>query len=409
MTTVDFLAVRRPRIVVLFDSAGFCGSRPLTGAAVRTERLAAHLYQQGAHVELLLCDLNPSAWSPGSWSMPVRYLRPDDVYSRPERLLSIVAGARPDVVVMATSPLLVRYGRDVAAAADAALVYEMHDQEAELAQQLGDPATAETALVQAAAVRAADAVVAFTERDEAAARRMGSAATYVLPCGVDPGPEPASAAPALGAEQRIVLLGNFFYEPNRRAAVWLHDVLAPLLPPGAVVEAIGRYPHELRVLSGRVRLRGPVPDVRAALDGATLAVAPLEAGGGMKLKLADYAAAGLPVVGTGEAFVGFPSPQEWAVCSPLEGLPEHVLRLLASPARQRLLGDRARRMVTSRFTWSDIAATGRDIYAEIAAAPRRGVAPSAAARRYAAAVPPYWLREWRSRSQQPATTGGTPR
>jgi aminoglycoside phosphotransferase len=123
----------------------------------------------------------------------------------------------------------------------------------------------------------------------------------------------------------------------------------------------------------------------------------------MKLKVADYAAAGLPVVGTAEAFVGFADVEQWAVCGELDELPEHVSALLADEVRRRRLGKRGRRVIEQHYAWSALAASASEVYAAVAAQPRHGQPPHSAARALAADVP-YWLREWRSHHASPSNS-----
>lgn len=120
------------RVVVVFDSAGFLQTLPLSGAAARTLHLNAALHARGCPTQLLLCDLNPDSHPSTAWPLPVRYLDYSELYGRPEFLIARLRGLAPDVLVMSNTELTVRYGRAVAEAAGAALVYEMHDDEAGL-------------------------------------------------------------------------------------------------------------------------------------------------------------------------------------------------------------------------------------------------------------------------------------
>lgn len=395
-----------PTVAVLFDTAGFLRTLPMTGAAARTARLNQCLHQQGTDTTLLLCDLNPDSRPSGSWPLPVRYLPYESVYEHPERLRLHLAELAPDVLVMSNTQLIVRYGRELADSANAALIYELHDDEAALLRSIGDDGHRTAGVLQQAACTAADGVITFTDRDAHLARTLGAPAVHVVPCGVDPGPDPVGHP---DGEPRVLFVGNMFYEPNRRAVQWLHDVLAPTLPPGTVIEVVGRYPASLRALADRIRFRGPVRDLRPVLETATVAVAPLDAGAGMKLKVLDYLAAGLPVVGTGEAFVGIADADQWAVETLLAELPQHVAALLQDEVRRRRLGKRGRRLVEQQYSWSTHAHNARAAYSAIAEQHRHhphGTPPGAVAREFAAEQP-YWLREWRSRRHSHSTTAST--
>lgn len=399
----------RLRVVVLFDTAGFQRSLPLTGAAARTLHLNRHLSDTGAEVTLLLCDLNPRSAPTRGWPFAVRYLPYNALYEDTAPLTAQVRELAPDVLVMSNTQLIVRYGRALADASSAALVYEMHDDEAAVARTIGSGEweVRQAAVLQATAVAAADAVVAFTRRDADLARALRGRAVHIVPCGVEPGPAPdrTRQQPATAA-----FVGNLYYEPNARAAMFLHARLAPALAPaGGKVEVYGRYPATLRALgAGSVlRLHGPVPDLRAALSTAQIAVAPLDSGGGMKLKVLQYLAAGLPVVGTPEAFAGLPDPHSFALVSTepsMADIPALVTTLREDPALRRSLGDAGRSLAQSTFSWASVASLALRAYRLAAGhtGPSRRASAAHQSVMAMASQPPYWLHEWRTR-QEPRT------
>ncbi|MGH3933469.1 MAG: phosphotransferase [Pseudonocardiaceae bacterium] len=301
----------------------------------------------------------------------------------------------PDVLVMSNTQLVVRYGRALAEVSGARLVYEMHDDEAALLRSIGAEHR-EAALLQASAVAAADGIVAFTDRDATCARALGARSAHVVPCGAEPGPP-------LHQHQRpggVAFVGNLYYEPNLRAVRYLHHTLAPRLAPDTVIDVFGRYPPLARDLADRVRLRGPVADLRAVLATARVGIAPLDSGGGMKLKVLDYLAAGLPVVGTLEAFVGFDAPERFAlVCATatMIDLPPLVAELLADQRLRRRLGYVGRRLVERCYSWRAMAELAREAYGAILDSETHpGVARPVQVVELAG-QPPYWLHEWRGR------------
>ncbi|CAM5505578.1 hypothetical protein SALBM311S_05417 [Streptomyces alboniger] len=208
---------------------------------------------------------------------------------------------------MSNSQLTARYGRNLADAVGAALVYEMHDDEGALLRSIHRPETEwrRAGHTQAEAVAAADGVIALSPEDAQIARTMTSAPVHVVPCGAEPG----GPSLAKSGGRAMAFIGNLYYEPNRRAIDYLRgaqftDLLEHL---DASVDVFGRYPADLRdgEASETVRLRGPVPHLREAIASAAVGLAPLDSGGGMELKVLAYMAAGIPLVGTGVAATGF--------------------------------------------------------------------------------------------------------
>ncbi|MFD9603171.1 phosphotransferase [Streptomyces sp. NPDC059970] len=401
------------RVAVLFDTAGFQRSLPLTGAAARTLHLNRHLAEAGVEVTLLLCDLNPRSRPTRHWPFPVRYLPYDAVYENTGPLTAHVKDLAPDVLVMSNTQLTVRYGRALADATGAALVYEMHDDEAAVARTIGNAEweSRQAAVLQAAAVAAADAVVAFTRRDADLSTALRATAVHVVPCGVEPGPTPFRERETPGS---TAFVGNLFYEPNARAAAFLRTRLAPALARrGGSVDVYGRYPRALRVLGtgSTVRLHGPVPDLPSALSTAEVGLAPLDSGGGMKLKVLQYMAAGLPVVGTAEAFAGLPDPSAFALVSTapsMDDMPGLVARLQDDAVLRRQLGTAGRRLIETEFSWATAAGLAQHAYRSVcgvAGPATRPVVGSGEIEKIAGQTP-YWLHEWRTR-KEPAM-GETP-
>ncbi|MGW4593139.1 glycosyltransferase [Amycolatopsis thermoflava] len=186
--------------------------------------------------------------------------------------------------------------------------------EAELVERLGGAPETSTMLhqraklyreLELALVRACDRtlVVSEAERDLLADLAPG-APVSVLSNVHTPGPE---ASP--DGRPGVLFVGSFEHPPNRDAAYWLAGEIWPLVRrqvPDAVLDLVGHDPsNELRTLDGHgVKFRGWVPALGALYETARLSVAPLRFGAGVKGKVGESLAAGVPVVGTTLAFEG---------------------------------------------------------------------------------------------------------
>lgn len=100
---------------------------------------------------------------------------------------------------------------------------------------------------------------------------------------------------------RLVLLGNRTWGPNARAAErlvgWWPEIAAGIA--GAEMLLVGARPTARpRALPPGVTDLGEVPDVDAVLAGSRALAAPIEVGGGVRVKMLEAAARGLPVVTT---------------------------------------------------------------------------------------------------------------
>lgn len=118
-----------------------------------------------------------------------------------------------------------------------------------------------------------------------------------LPC-----PPPALKPRISG---RLVFVGSAGL-PNLDGMRWFMAEIWPLLAGyGITLDIIGDCGTALRRLPPGVQAFGRVPDLAPYLHRAALAIAPLRAGSGLKLKLLDYARHGLTTVVTPPGLAGF--------------------------------------------------------------------------------------------------------
>jgi GT2 family glycosyltransferase len=120
-----------------------------------------------------------------------------------------------------------------------------------------------------------------------------------------------SVRPELEFERRtgVLFIGGFRHEPNLDAVLWLLDEIWPrvtLLVPGLQLHIIGEEPpYELsRRAGGLVHIHGFVPDTSSYFERVRLSVAPLRFGAGLKGKVHEALARGLPCVATPVAAEG---------------------------------------------------------------------------------------------------------
>jgi hypothetical protein len=118
-----------------------------------------------------------------------------------------------------------------------------------------------------------------------------------LPC-----PPPPAARRIPG---RLVFVGSAGL-PNLDGLRWFLAEIWPLLSThGITLDIIGDCGAVMRRLPTGVQACGRVPDLAPYLHRAVLAIAPLRAGSGLKLKLLDYARHGLATVTTPPGLAGF--------------------------------------------------------------------------------------------------------
>ncbi len=184
--------------------------------------------------------------------------------------------------------------------------------------------------------------------------------THVIPNGVDVAAIQYRDGPREAAT--VAFVGGMAYAPNTDAALRLAREVMPRIWAGreeAHLLLVGKDPPpEVRaVASSRIHVTGEVPSVGPYLDRATLAIVPLRAGGGTRLKILEAMAAGVPVVTTsvGAEGLGLEHDRDAWIGESDDELSAGVLSLLSDPPRARALARAARARVERDFGWDEIA------------------------------------------------------
>ena len=151
----------------------------------------------------------------------------------------------------------------------------------------------------------------------------------------------------------MLFLGSFRHLPNQEGLEWFaRHVLPRILQqrPNARLVVIGSDPPQRHSLSGNtdaIELVGFVDDVMEPLRRYSLFVCPILSGSGVRVKLLEAFASGIPVVSTTIGAEGL-ATQDGDVCG-LADDPQHfadtVARLLTNEAEARALAVRARKAV----------------------------------------------------------------
>jgi glycosyltransferase involved in cell wall biosynthesis len=171
----------------------------------------------------------------------------------------------------------------------------------------------------------------------------------------------------------VVFVGNFRHAPNLRGMMWFLKDAWPKIRTrysSAKLNIVGANPStELREFDGEagVTVTGWVNDVRPFLQQASLFVAPIFHGVGLRTKVLEAWAMEKPVVGTQLAFEGLTST-DGTVCFMADNAEDFATRiclLLENGDLARRMGAQARRLVVSNFSWDAFGQFYEKIYTQI--------------------------------------------
>jgi len=209
-----------------------------------------------------------------------------------------------------------------------------------------------------------DGVVAVSHEDEKALQEaMHSAGGQnkqitVIPIAVDIDEIPT--IPRDENANHILHIGTMYWQPNIDAVEWFIGQVFPLIKaekPDAQFDVLGaRPPQELLAMNGNssgIHVTGYVADPTAFVSKAGAMVVPLLAGGGMRVKILNALAQGLPVVTTSLGCEGIdvvPGVHLLVADEPSD-FARAVLRLLDNPAYATELGRNGRKLIETQYDY----------------------------------------------------------
>lgn len=163
----------------------------------------------------------------------------------------------------------------------------------------------------------------------------------------------------------MLFLGSFRHLPNHAALQWfVREVLPRVLArrPSARLVVVGSDPPPRHGLAGplaAIELRGRVEDVREPLGRYAVFVCPILSGSGVRVKLLEAFASGIPVVSTrlGAEGLARRDGEFCALADDPEGFARRVVEILEDPAAVLPMLERARREVVEN--WDSAVLTAR--------------------------------------------------
>lgn len=223
-------------------------------------------------------------------------------------------------------------------------------------------------------VNGVDAIAAISEED---AKIMHSyapkARIEVIPAGVDL-EYITPTEPDLEDPNMITWIGRFIWEPNTDAVKYFLQDIFPLVlkkRPSSILHIIGAgsdtIKHTASAFGGNVIIHGFVNDIREYLARSSVLVVPLRVGGGMRIKILEFCAAGKAIVSTKIGSEGniAADNRDLLLRDTPEEFAEAVISLLNDPAKRHLLGSNARILVENNYSWNSIGERFSSLYRDL--------------------------------------------
>jgi polysaccharide biosynthesis protein PslH len=176
---------------------------------------------------------------------------------------------------------------------------------------------------------------------------------------VYPNALPWIVSPTREDRPEIVFSGNLEYPPNIQAVRFFHREVWPALQsrwPGLKWKILSKNPGSVQDLPARdprIEITGFVEDAVAVIAQSQVAVVPLLAGSGTRIKILEAWAASTPVVSTtlGAEGLEYRNGEHLVLADDARSFTTAVSELLASPVDRERIGAAGRRLFEERYTW----------------------------------------------------------
>jgi glycosyltransferase involved in cell wall biosynthesis len=201
--------------------------------------------------------------------------------------------------------------------------------------------------------RIASAMICCVQQDADAMKAITGTDVRVIGNGVD-APSVLHATPS--THPVIVFLGFLEYPPNRDAIQFFGDEAWPQILerfPHARFEIFGKGPPVALRKMKNVEFKGYVADLSSAYNTASIFVAPIRAGGGIKNKVLEAMAYGVPVIATSLAVdgIGGTDGEHYVIANDAQSFFKQTEKLLTTPGLSQQVGMTGRRFVQEHFDW----------------------------------------------------------
>ena len=163
--------------------------------------------------------------------------------------------------------------------------------------------------------------------------------------------------------KKLMYVGFLGWEPNSQGLLWFIEEVWPLLVkrhPDLLFDIVGKNPDQRlqqAVAPHRgITLKGFVPDLQEIYRDSRVSVAPLLFGSGMKVKVLDAMARGMPTVTTsvGAEGIDLEPGKHLLLADDPAAMAASIDSLLTDPQLWQRLQHNSRALISERYTWRQL-------------------------------------------------------
>lgn len=350
---------------------------PYTGVTYRLYYLSRKLSSLGVGVKIFCCNRNIKNDKDINQLIDKNGLEihiiPASIFYNVKKLSQLIRQTKIDILQMEDPVSVLRY-QSIANILNIPICLEMHDLEPVLLKYFGRPKSQIdlSTAISGLACQLADLIICTA---------MSDFQTLAAEIKVNPhklkivhNPVDFSQFIFFGPNneyKNILFIGNMFYKPNRVAAEYiLNRIYFKLVAshPDVFFTFVGLTPESM-IKKYRNREKaiftGVVNDLNNVLGRATIALCPVTNGSGMKVKILNYCAAGLPIITTSIGASGYEKITSLIVEDNLDNYCDILNKLLCKPNEMRIIGKKNYQLVKNNFDVNIIAKQIAEYYREL--------------------------------------------
>ncbi|MEX0685409.1 MAG: glycosyltransferase family 4 protein [Balneolales bacterium] len=206
------------------------------------------------------------------------------------------------------------------------------------------------------AMQQVDAVTAISHSDEAwYFKDVPGLKSAVVP----PGAELPKITYSRTSEDVLLAISNWRWQPNMDGLIWFMNDIWPELKKDftnlrfqvigdGIPEHLKKHKH-----ARQIEFLGFVDDVEPYRQQATVLVAPLLSGSGVKLKVIEGLASGLPLVTTpfGSEGIEMNDKEHYLLATDRTEFIKHTKELLTNPELRKTLSQNGRQLIREKYSW----------------------------------------------------------
>ena len=371
ITVIPFEKTRSINLGIIIDTA--LKIPPFTGVTYRLFYLSKKMTKYGVNIKIFACNRNIESDKDARQLLNDSdielHIIPDDIFYDIVKMEKIISKNKITVLQFEDSVSVLRY-YPIAEKLKIPIVLEMHDIEPTL-QKYFSKSQEKISLTKAIsniACQLSDIVITMTPLDYS--ELVDKIKVDPKKIKIVPNPIDFSEFEFYGpnfSKYNIIFIGNMHYEPNKQAVKYIVNKIVPHFNKNISFTFIGMVDEELKKFTKpNIIFTGPVNNLNKFLSFATLAICPITQGSGMKVKILNYCAAGLPIITTKLGASGYEKISSLVVEDNLNAFPAIIDKFLRHKKQSTKIGFQNYQFAKQYYDINTISRKLLNIYQEIA-------------------------------------------